>query len=67
MASSPFEPKSATLPDDEYVDEGGDGYTALEIFRSGKTCQAFTYDDIILMPGSNDPFRTTNFGFLTNY
>jgi hypothetical protein len=30
---------------------GGDGFTAREVFRSGKTCAAYTYDDLILMPG----------------
>ena len=36
----------------EYASSIGDGYSAQEIFRGGKTCQAFTYDDIILMPGN---------------
>lgn len=36
------------------IDAGGDGFTAAQIFRSGKHCQAFTYDDLILMPGHLD-------------
>ena len=33
------------------VDFGGDGYTAEEIFKGGKSCAAYTYDDLILLPG----------------
>ena len=29
----------------------GDGFSALQIFRNPKIVQAYTYDDIILMPG----------------
>jgi hypothetical protein len=31
--------------------EEGDGFTAKQIFRNPNLVQAYTYDDIILMPG----------------
>eukprot|EP01041_Mallomonas_annulata_P011417 gene11417-23887_t len=39
---------------DALAEVGGDGYTAEQVFRNGKTCAAFTYDDLILMPGHID-------------
>lgn len=37
---------------DTYIDiHGEDGYSANEIFHSKKNCYAYTYDDIILLPG----------------
>lgn len=31
--------------------ESGDGYTSKQLFGERRTCYAYTYDDIILMPG----------------
>ena len=36
---------------DALIESGGDGYTAEQIFRNRRSCAAFTYDDLILMPG----------------
>ena len=33
------------------LNEEGDGFTAKQIFRNPNLVQAYTYDDIILMPG----------------
>ena len=30
----------------------GDGFSSKHIFEESKTCQAYTFDDLILMPGS---------------
>lgn len=38
----------------DLIKSGGDGLTAEEIFRNRKSCAAFTYDDVILMPGHTD-------------
>jgi hypothetical protein len=35
------------------IPHGADGYTAKEIFESTRGCVAYTYDDLILMPGEN--------------
>lgn len=43
--------KSASSSDPADVNFGGDGYSATELFHLKKSCQAYTYDDIILMPG----------------
>ena len=30
----------------------GDGYSAEDVFANRSTCAAYTYDDIILLPGT---------------
>lgn len=37
-----------SLDEDVY---GGDGYSALELFGKKKSCYAYTYDDVIILPG----------------
>jgi IMP dehydrogenase len=39
---------------DDFLAGSGDGYTAQQLFGERKSCHAFTYDDIILMPGHID-------------
>lgn len=43
-----------TITDDDVTFEGGDGYSADELFgtcRKRKSCFSYTYDDVIVMPG----------------
>lgn len=46
--------------DDEFeVFEGGDGFSIAEVFAKRKSCFAYTFDDIIILPGHNkdvDPY-----------
>lgn len=49
-------PTSADIESEmaKLVDSSGDGYTALQIFGAKRSCYAYTYDDVIVMPGHND-------------
>ena len=42
-----------SIQDNDYEDDyqGGDGFALDELFSKRKSCYAYTYDDIIIMPG----------------
>ena len=46
-----LEEKTGGEEEDDLYIPGGDGYSAERLFRNRKSCYAFTYDDIIIMPG----------------
>ena len=47
-----------------FSDESGDGFSAAEIFRNPESVQAYTYDDLIIMPGN---FPASSFEIFLDY
>ena len=45
-------------------DDGSDGYTAHHIFCTSKTGVAYSYDDIVLLPGAGDQLAWHSGGVL---
>lgn len=53
MNGAPLDPKTATWEDvSKHLPKGNGGYTAKEVFEDTNGRVAFTYDDLILMPGT---------------
>eukprot|EP00538_Stauroneis_constricta_P000614 CAMPEP_0119570178 /NCGR_PEP_ID=MMETSP1352-20130426/43482_1 /TAXON_ID=265584 /ORGANISM="Stauroneis constricta, Strain CCMP1120" /LENGTH=529 /DNA_ID=CAMNT_0007619843 /DNA_START=209 /DNA_END=1798 /DNA_ORIENTATION=+ len=56
MSDEKTETREAKRPkltdiDEETLNSGAEGFTATEVFVKNKSCVAYTYDDIIVMPG----------------
>lgn len=52
MNGTPLDPKTATWEQvEKLLPKSCNGYSAKELFENTAGCVAYTYDDLILMPG----------------